>query len=74
MDKKDWNYEAKTIFKKILEERNIKYNDLVHALNDRGIDESYNSIVTKVNRGTFSFSFFLECMYALDIDLKELDF
>jgi len=45
----------------------------VHALNDRGIDESYNSIVTKVNRGTFSFAFFLECMYALDIDLKELD-
>jgi len=56
MDKRDWNYEAKIIFKKILEERNIKYNDLVHALNDRGIDESYNSIVTKVNRGTFSFA------------------
>jgi len=74
MDKKDWNYEAKIIFKKILEERNIKYNDLVHALNDRGIDENYNSIVTKVNRGTFSFAFFLECMYTLDIDLKELDF
>ena len=73
MDKKDWNYEAKIIFKKILEERNIKYNDLVHALNEVGIEESYNSIVMKINRGTFSFSFFLECMYALDIDLKELD-
>ncbi|WP_223156724.1 DUF6471 domain-containing protein [Sulfurovum lithotrophicum] len=33
-----------------------------------------NSIVTKVSRGTFSFAFFLECMYALDTDLRELDF
>ena len=73
MNNKDWNNEAKIIFKAILEEKNIKYNELVHALNDAGIDESYNSIVMKINRGTFSFSFFLECMYALDIDLKELD-
>ena len=73
MNNKDWNNEAKIIFKAILEEKNIKYNDLVHALNDRGIDESYNSIVMKINRGTFSFAFFLECMYVLDIDLRELD-
>lgn len=34
MNNKDWNNETKIIFKAILEEKNIKYNELVHALND----------------------------------------
>ena len=38
-----------------------------------GIDENHNSIANKLSRGTFSFTFFLQCMYALRIDTVELN-
>ncbi len=73
MENKDWNNEAKVILKSILAEKNIKYHELAQALNKIGLAESHNSIASKISRGTFSFAFFLECIYVLDIDLKELD-
>ncbi len=73
MNKKDWNNEAKTVLKAILADRNIKYQELANALNRIGIEENYNSISTKLNRGTFSFAFFLQCLHALEIRCDEIE-
>ena len=64
----DWNEKAKVILKEKLTRKNMKYHDLARALKDIGINESQNSIATKMSRGTFSFAFFLQCMSALKID------
>lgn len=41
----------------------MKYHDLARALRDMGIDENKNTIAKKMSRGSFSFSFFLQCMF-----------
>lgn len=64
----DWNSKATIILKEKLTRKKMKYHDLARALKDIGIDENQNSIATKLSRGTFSFTFFLQCMYALKID------
>ena len=71
---KDWNEESKVILKSILAQKNIKYHELAQLLNEIGLEESHNSIASKISRGTFSFSFFLQCIYVLDINSHDLDF
>lgn len=71
MPEENWNEHAKGILKAHLARKNIKYSDLAKKLNDIGIEENQNTIATKISRGTFSFTFFLQCMYALGI--KKID-
>ncbi|BBL75595.1 DUF6471 domain-containing protein [Methylomagnum ishizawai] len=33
--------------------------------NDMSVEETYNSINTKINCGSFTFSFFLQCIQAI---------
>jgi hypothetical protein len=51
----------------------MKYYDLARKLNAIGVEESQNTIATKLSRGTFSFVFFLQCMAALGINKIDLD-
>lgn len=74
MENKNWNDEAKLILKSILADKNIKYHELAQRLNELGLEESHNSIASKISRGTFSFAFFLQCIYVLDINSHDLDF
>ncbi|WP_375600831.1 DUF6471 domain-containing protein [Cellvibrio sp. OA-2007] len=37
------------------------------------MDETYRSISAKVNRGIFSFAFFMQCMKALDQQIIRID-
>jgi len=73
MPEEDWNEQAKGILKAHLARKNIKYHDLARALNAIGVEENQNSIATKLSRGTFSFAFFLQCMYALRINKIDLN-
>lgn len=41
---------------------------LAEKLRAAGEEENYHSINTKINRGTFSFHFFLQCMKAIDVN------
>lgn len=63
----DWNEYSKGILKSKLAKNNVKLQDLVIALKTIGVNETYSSVSSKINRGTFSFTFFLQCMYALRI-------
>lgn len=73
MQEENWNEQAKAILKAHLVRKNMRYHDLVRELNKIGIEENQNSIATKLSRGTFSFAFFLQCMYALKISKIDLD-
>ena len=38
-----------------------------------GVEESYKGIAAKINRGTFSFAFFMQCMKALNQKIVRLE-
>lgn len=63
----NWNEYSRGILKSKLAKHNIKLQDLVTALQAIGVDETYSSVSSKINRGAFSFSFFLQCMYAFRV-------
>ena len=69
-----WNKEATSILKAQLSRKGIKYHDLAKKLNERGINETQNTIAKKLSRGSFSFAFFLQCMYVLGINTIDLNF
>lgn len=69
----DWNQRATAILKSILTRRNIKYHELADRLKILGVEETQSSISNKISRGTFSFTFFLQCMEALNIKDIRLD-
>lgn len=68
-----WNGKSTNILKSILTRRNIKYHELAIKLNALGIEETQGSISNKISRGTFSFTFFMQCMEALGIKEIRLD-
>jgi hypothetical protein len=65
MNTQDWKASAKNILKAELKRKGVDYDTLAERLNELGVEENYNSINTKINRGTFTFQFFLQCMEAI---------
>lgn len=73
MDENEWKKHAKNMLKAELKRRGISYEMLGAKLKAIGVDESYNSINTKLNRGSFSFVFALQCFRAMDAKEIRLD-
>jgi len=73
VEEENWNEHAKGILKAELSRKNMKYHDLARKLNVIGIKENQNTIATKISRGAFSFTFFLQCMYVLGINKINLN-
>jgi len=61
----DWNKLATNTIKAELARSGIGYEELINRLDTMGIKESYTGIAAKINRGTFSFAFFMQCMNVL---------
>lgn len=74
MINKEWSMQTTMILKGHLMDKNMRYHDLATALKQIGIEENQNTIATKLSRGTFSFAFFLQCMYVLEIRTIDLDY
>ena len=68
----DWNREARRLLKAELARREVGYKALSRALEQFGIEEDPKVLSTKINRGTFSFAFFLQCMRALGAETVRL--
>ena len=60
-----WAAEAAGILKGMLIRDGITYKRLSLMLAARGFDESERQLRNRINRGAFSFSFFLRCMTAM---------
>lgn len=68
MVQEDWNKQAANLLKAELTRLGIGYEELIEQLKAIGIEESYKGIAAKINRGTFSFTFFMQCMKAIGIN------
>jgi len=61
----DWNEYAKRLLKSELVRRGITNEELVHHLENIGVEETKTSIDSKISRGTFSAAFLLQCLNAI---------
>lgn len=60
---------ARQFIKSELAKRDINYVKLAKLMNDKGFNESADTIRSKIHRGTFSFSFVLEVCESLETNL-----
>lgn len=69
----EWNDKVKRLLKSELVRKGISNSDLVILLEQIGIEETKSSIDSKISRGTFSASFFLQCLTAIGCEKIEID-
>ena len=62
-----WQQQAKLILKTEVAKQGINYVALAEKLKAIGVDEDNVTIAAKINRGKFSFAFFLQCIEVLNI-------
>jgi hypothetical protein len=68
----DWQREARRLLRAQMALKDVRYKGLARALESIGVLEEPKALANKINRGTFSFVFFLQCMHALDIESVRL--
>ncbi|MBB6054472.1 DUF6471 domain-containing protein [Tolumonas osonensis] len=68
MNEQTWNQRATNLLKSQMVLAGMSYEELIQRLAAIGVDESYKGIANKINRGTFSFVFFMQCMKALGVN------
>lgn len=73
MKNTDWNKLASGIIKAELKRRDISYEQLVAMLETVGVQETHASILNKMSRGTFQFTFFLQCASVIGIKNLRLE-
>jgi hypothetical protein len=73
MEQDDWNIKATNVLKSELAREGIGYEELIKRLKEIGIEESYKGIANKINRGAYTFAFFMQCMKALNRTKVSLD-
>ncbi|HHS8316892.1 TPA: DUF6471 domain-containing protein [Legionella pneumophila] len=64
---------ASSILKAELIRRNISYDQLITLLAKIDVHETRASILNKMSRGSFQFSFFLQCAKAIGMAQLRLD-
>ncbi len=69
----DWNDRVKRLLKSELVRRGISNSDLANMLENIGIEETKSSIDSKISRGTFSASFFLQCLTVIGCEKIEIE-
>lgn len=69
---KEWEKEAKALLVSLIARRGKRYKELAALLQLIGVTETERSIACKIQRGNFSFTFFMQCMYVLQIKSVDL--
>ena len=64
----EWGERASAFLKAKMKEAGITYGDLVKRLKKHGFKETEGSITMKLKRGTFSSTFFLACLAAMELE------
>jgi 3-mercaptopyruvate sulfurtransferase SseA len=68
----NWNETVKRLLKAELVRRGISHSDLADMLIKIGIEETKSSIDSKISRGTFSASFFIQCLAVFGCEKIEI--
>lgn len=61
----EWENEVKGMLKAEVKRRNMTYEQLAEKLAEIGVHDSARNIINKINRGTFSAVFFVQCLRAI---------
>ena len=69
----DWNEEAKRLLKAEMARREISHQDLADRLNKSGLKATRASIDCKLSRGSFSASFFVQCLVVIGCQYVRLE-
>jgi hypothetical protein len=69
----DWNDKVKRLLKSELIKRAISNADLAKLLSENGTEETKASIDSKISRGTFSASFFMQCLSVIGCSKVEIE-
>ncbi len=67
-----WNNKAKRLLKSELVRRGVSHSELANMLIQAGIEETKSSIDSKICRGTFSASFFIQCLSVIGCQKIEI--
>ncbi|MEA5140453.1 DUF6471 domain-containing protein [Arcicella rigui] len=69
----EWNHKVKRLLKSELVKRGLSTEDLTVLLNSNGCAETKSSVDSKISRGTFSASFFMQCLYVIGCTKIEIE-
>lgn len=69
----DWKTMPKRLLKAEMARRGIGFSELAERLRAFGVETNRVGATTKVNRGVFSATYFLQCMRAMDVRVLRLD-
>jgi 3-mercaptopyruvate sulfurtransferase SseA len=61
----DWEGEVKGMLKGEIKRRNMTYEQLAAKLAEIGVNDTARNIINKINRGSFSAVFFVQCLKAI---------
>jgi hypothetical protein len=59
---------ASRFLKAELKRAGVTYEELANRLKNHGLDETRDSVASKLKRGTFAATFMLACLAALELD------
>jgi hypothetical protein len=65
---KRWEDRARLFLKAEIKRADVTYEELAKRLESHGFAENAASIANKLARGTFSATFFLACLVALEVE------
>lgn len=69
----NWNNNVKRLLKSELIKRGVSNYDLSLKLREIGVEETKASIDSKISRGSFSASFFLQCLSVIGCNKIEIE-
>ena len=69
----NWNDKVKRLLKSELVKRGISNSELVIMLKDIDVEETKAGIDSKISRGTFSASFFFQCLSVIGCSKIEIE-
>jgi urease accessory protein UreF len=70
---KEWAGKASRFIKAEVKRAGIGYRELADRLNKHGLQETEDSIASKLARGTFAVTFFLATLNALELEGVRLE-
>jgi hypothetical protein len=56
-----------------LKRHHLSYRDLAAKLAEIGVEDTERNVTNKINRGTFTAAFFLQCLSAMGCKMLRLD-
>ncbi len=70
---KDWANRVSRFIKAELKRAGVSYKELARRLNEYGLQETEDSITSKLGRGTFAVTFFLATLAVLEMEGLRLE-